>query len=1261
MLCIGRVTSQSYWSPSLQQNAKPEAVFYNLNRTSLQRQGQSSFNAPMDTQLKEVTLPNEMGELEVFDLIPAPVMAPEMAQKHPLIQTYKGVSQARSGVSARISVVPKGISAWIRNTKGNDFFVQPEKDGLHFTYQRQKNDRTESFNCKVESSDWFQKNTPIANQAKRESSISGTLKTFRIAIVGTGEYTAHWGDDDNTNGTNQEDAYAAVIATLNRVNEVFETDLGVHLQLVTGSDMMQPDSATDSFTGNYNQEIQAFLTDQVGESNYDVGHLFGYSPDADGNSGCIGCICVDHQKGQGYTLHPFVSLNGPYQNDYFDLDFVAHELGHQFGAYHTFSHVEERYGFNMEPGSGTTIMGYAGVTGVDDVQPHGDPYFHYISIQNIRSVVEATSCASELMLSNTTPQINPNPNYTIPKETAYALVASATDAEQETLYYTWEQLDSGNITAAVFGPQNGQGAQARSLPPSMNPKRNIPRWDRILVGQLTETNPSAGGYWETVSSVGRRLRWGLTVRDQFASASGQEATLAQDEMEITVTEAAGPFRIFSQADFTQWSSGQAVKIIWDVAQTRQSPVNTQTVTIDLSLEGDDVFTHTLLEQTPNDGEEIIIVPSGIDASQARIRVAPVDNIYFAINSSPIEIVSQPHSLTLSTYQVQLCQPNSIEINYTLSYPDGVTQLSLISLPAGVTGTFSNPTISSTSGSGVLTLTSADVESFGEYNPEIQAQSGDIISLFSFYFEVFTDELLPPRAIQPLDEAMSISPGTALTWEADQSASSYLVEWSTDSSFTQDVNQIQSNEPSISNLNFSADTTYYWRIKSQNDCGESAFSPVLSFTTTPIQCLTYSSENLPKPLQDALGFVNGITTAEVFIGNTNTINDLNVWVNLSHTFLKDLTLQLIAPDETVVDLVSETGGEFNNFTNTLFDTEASVPISSGSPPFSGTFRPIGDLSILNGSSISGLWTLKITDNYQEDTGSLLGFELRVCLEGIVEANSDEDLIVDRMDNCPEVTNPNQSDFDADGVGDLCDLDGVNNFQITKFNTTCVGKNNGRIRIEALAEFPYLLNLLGPGGLQQEWTFNNDGLLLSDLSHGDYSLCITSPSDSDFELCYTASIGEPEPFSVTSKILAKTQQVQLSVVGTESYQVILNDRLYLVQNRKQQRFPLEKGVNELEVIGEDGCEALYRKRLYLADKAMVYPNPANVKAIILAGGDYTRVQVQVYPINGEIVYEELHRLDATTRSIELDVSSYSAGMYVIRLFYHGGEEILKLIVE
>jgi len=125
--------------------------------------------------------------------------------------------------------------------------------------------------------------------------------------------------------------------------------------------------------------------------------------------------------------------------------------------------------------------------------------------------------------------------------------------------------------------------------------------------------------------------------------------------------------------------------------------------------------------------------------------------------------------------------------------------------------------------------------------------------------------------------------------------------------------------------------------------------------------------------------------------------------------------------------------------------------------------------------------------------------------------------------------------------------------------------------------------------------------------------------------------------------------------------LNDRIYNVKNKKQERFPLEKGVNELEVIAEDGCEAIHIKRIYFADKAMMYPNPANEKAIILAGGDYQRVQVQVYPINGEIVYEEFHLLDATTRLIELDVSSYSAGMYVIRLFYQGGEEILKLIVE
>ncbi len=99
-----------------------------------------------------------------------------------------------------------------------------------------------------------------------------------------------------------------------------------------------------------------------------------------GNAGCIGCVCVDGQKGSGITS----PANGVPMGDTFDIDYVAHELGHQFGANHTFSHNNEGSGVNVEPGSGSTIMGYAGITN-QDVQPNSDDYFHFASIFQVQT------------------------------------------------------------------------------------------------------------------------------------------------------------------------------------------------------------------------------------------------------------------------------------------------------------------------------------------------------------------------------------------------------------------------------------------------------------------------------------------------------------------------------------------------------------------------------------------------------------------------------------------------------------------------------------------------------------------------------------------------------------------------------------------------------------------------------------------------------------------------------------------------------------
>ena len=186
---------------------------------------------------------------------------------------------------------------------------------------------------------------------------------------------------------------------------------------------------------SWNSQLQSTLTSVIGEANYDIGHLFGASG-CGGNAGCIGCICVNGSKGSGITSPADNIPSG----DNFDIDYVAHEMGHQFGGNHTFSMNNESTGANMEPGSGSTIMGYAGITS-QDIQAHSDALFHAISIQQITNNVKSKTCSVNTPTGNSIPTASASSDYTIPKSTPFMLTGTASDANGDALTHIWEEMD----------------------------------------------------------------------------------------------------------------------------------------------------------------------------------------------------------------------------------------------------------------------------------------------------------------------------------------------------------------------------------------------------------------------------------------------------------------------------------------------------------------------------------------------------------------------------------------------------------------------------------------------------------------------------------------------------------------------------------------------------------------------------------------------------------------------------------------------------
>ena len=920
-----------------------------------------------------INFPDKKGNMERFQVSETSTLAPEIAIKYPNIKTYIGFSLDNPGGRIRFSVTPQGLKTMSTYPNKPALFTVPLNKGdesLYITYDRSMRiDSKKDFECLTEN-----ENVPIKEiiSFNRDAN-DQILRTLRIAISTTGEYTNFWDDGDDTNGDAQEDALAALVSTLNRTNEVFEVDMAITFQLVTGTEIIYPTSSTDPYTGSFNSQLQSTLTSEVGESNYDIGHLFNYGGN-NGNAGCIGCVCVDGQKGSGFSSHSFTDNDGgPNMDDFFDIDYVPHEIGHQMGGNHTFSQSNEGTGVNYEPGSGTTIMGYAGITGANDVQDHSDPYFHYGTINQVLNNLDTRTCWTSSEITNNPPVADAGDDYTIPQGTAFKLVGSASDSDEEdVLTYTWEQVDSGTTTSSNFGPTKTSGGVWRSRPPSSNPTRYMPVRSRVLSGELTEANPQEtedNTSWETVSTVGRALNFALTVRDRSeTNGVGQFPQSDFDLMTVTVDGDSGPFAVTSQTTNETWNVGESQTVTWDVAGTDTGSVNTSSVNIYLSTDGGLTFPFSAASNVANDGSHTFSVPPADgDSDQLRVMVEGNDNIFYAINSTNFSLQESEFAMTVEEPSVTVCSPNDVIYNFTyntfLGFT-GTTSFSTEGLPSGLSATFSSNT-ASTDGEGIeLVISNIGVLNEGTYNFQITGTSGAIVKSTDVDFSVFSNILEIPVLTSPSMNITGVGLSPVFSWEEISNTSSYDIEIATDQQFSSVLFSENISTNSFSGASLEESTVYYWRVKAKNTCGEGDFSEISSFTTQNCS-VCFSDGNTSYVTSTTRVVFNTIDNSSGKPGAYSDYTDISTTVRPDE--IHDLTVQV------------NTDGDYIVHTKVWIDWNQDCDFDDVNEEYDlGTAENVADaattlspLSItIPSDAIEGLTTMRVSTKYASDPTSCM---------------------------------------------------------------------------------------------------------------------------------------------------------------------------------------------------------------------------------------------------------------------------------------------------